>query len=134
MGPIAIFEDKVEETTTSGVQIKKISGWVGPEEGYEVPQKDADGNKTGVSTVEYPHYAKYTVRIMDNRLSYWRIKIVDSGLISVYEMTDDGGLPAMELEGNGAAGILRVAQIINAVMSLAVSYCDEPLEKQKPRA
>lgn len=128
MCPLAIFEEQVKKDQDD--RVYDVQGWVGPEEGYTVPQLDAEGNKTGVSTIEYLRYATYHVQIRDGRLSYWRIKFLDSGLVSVYEMTHENGRPAMELEGNGAAGILRVAQIINAVMSLAVTYCDERLEKQ----
>lgn len=129
MSPIAIFEEQVKKDDDGNVH--DVQGWVGPEEGYNVPQLDAKGNKTGVSTVEHQRYATYHVQIRDGRLSYWSIKFIDSGLVSVYEMTDENNHPAMELEGNGAAGILRVAQIVNAVMSLATEYCSERLEKQK---
>ncbi len=129
MSPLAIFEEQVKKDQDD--RVYDVQGWVGPEEGYTVPQLDAEGKKTGVSTIEYPRYATYHVQIRDGRLSYWRIKFLDSGLVSVYEMTHENGRPAMELEGNGAAGILRVAQIVNAVMSLATEYCDDRLEKQK---
>lgn len=129
MTPIAIFEEQIKKDENG--RVHDVQGWVGPEQGYSVPQLDENGSKTGVSTMEYPRYANYHVQIRDGRLSYWRIKFMDSGLVSVYEMTSENSRPAMELEGNGAAGILRVAQIVNAVMSLATEYCDDRLEKQK---
>ena len=132
MSPIAIFEEQVKKDQDD--RVYDVTGWVGPEEVYNVPQLDAEGNKTGVSTMEYPRYATYHVQIRDGRLSYWRIKFLDSGLVSVYEMTSENNRPAMELEGSGATGILRVAQIVNAVMSLAVGYCDSRLEDQKHTA
>lgn len=131
MTPIAIFEEQVK-TDAEGM-VHDVKGWVGPEEGYQVPQRDEDGKKTGVSTVEYPRYATYHVQIRAGRLSYWRIRFIDSGLVSVYEAKpgNSGSFSDMELEGNSAAGILRVAQIVNAVMSLATSYCERRLEDQK---
>lgn len=127
MNPIAIFEEQVKKDDND--QVQDVRGWVGPEEGVTIAQRDADGNKTGVSTMEYTRYADYHIQVRDGRLSYWRICFRDSGIIHVYEGKGDKW-PGMELEGSGAAGILRVAQIINAVMSLAVTYCDERLEKQ----
>lgn len=129
MSPLAIFEEQIKKDEND--RVHDVQGWVGPEEGYTIPQRNDKGEKTGVSTIEYPKYATYHVQIREGRLSYWRIKFLDSGLVSVYEMTSENNRPAMELEGNGAAGILRVAQIVNAVMSLATEYCDDRLEKQK---
>lgn len=129
MNPLAIFEEQVK--TDENGQVHDVRGWVGPEEGVTIAQRDAEGNKTGVSSVEYQRYAEYHIQVRGGRLSYWRIEFKDSGLVSVYEKKSDKEWPALELEGNGAAGILRVAQIVNAVMSLAVSYCDKRLEEQK---
>jgi len=128
MNPIAIFEEQVKKDENDLVQ--DVRGWVGPEEGVTTAQRDEKGEKTGVSTIEYERYAEYHIQVRGGRLSYWRIVFKDSGTIHVYESKQADKWPAMELEGSGAAGILRVAQIINAVMSLAVTYCDERLEKQ----
>lgn len=129
MNPIAIFEEQVKNDENG--QVQDVRGWVGPEEGITIAQRDADGNKTGVSTVEYTRYADYHIQVRGGRLSYWRICFKDSGIVSVYEAKNGNAWPGMELEGNSAAGILRVAQIVNAVMSLAVGYCDRKLEDQK---
>lgn len=129
MNPLAIFEEQVK--TDENGQVHDIRGWVGPEEGVTVAQRNADGYKTGVSTVEYQRYAEYYIQITNGRLSFWRIEFKDSGYVTVYEKKRDNEWPALELEGYGATGILRVAQIVNAVMSLAVSYCDKRLEEQK---
>jgi hypothetical protein len=132
MTPIAIFEEQIKKDENG--RVHDVQGWVGPEQGYSVPQLDENGNKTGVSTMEYPRYANYHVQIRDGRLSYWRIVFKDNAAVHVYESKNAGEWPAMELEGSGATGILRVAQIINAVMSLATEYCDERLEQQKTLA
>ena len=132
MSPLAIFEEQVKKDEND--QVCDVRGWVGPEEGVTVPQRDENNNRTGVSTIEYQRYAEYHIQVRGGRLSYWRIEFKDSGLVSVYEKKKEGEWPALELEGNTPAGILRVAQIVNAVMSLAVSYCDNRLEDQKASA
>lgn len=129
MTPLAIFEEEIKKDA-DGV-VYDVRGWVGPEEGITVPQRDANGDKTGVSRVEYQKYGRYHIQIRDKKLSYWRLCFVDSGIVNVYEAKGEGSFSAMELEGMTAAGMLRVAQIVNAVMSLAVTYCDERLENQK---
>lgn len=126
MQPIAIFEQEVK--TDEGGQVQDVRGWVGPEDGIVVKKQD------GVSQVEYTHYADYHIQVRGGRLSYWRIVFKDSNGLHVYESKPNGSWPGMELEGSGAIGILRVAQIVNAVMSLAVGYCDSRLEDQKSTA
>lgn len=132
MHTVAIFEEQIKHDEDG--HVKDVRGWVGPEEGYNKPQLDADGKATGVSTVEYQKFAEYHIQVRDGRLSYWRIRFNDSGLVSVYQAKNTSEWPAMELEGGNATGILRVAQIVNAVMSLAVGYCDTRLEDQKSTA
>lgn len=127
MSPVAIFEEEVKKDANG--QVYDVRGWVGPEEGVTVPQNGPDGKPTGVSRVEYKKYARYHVQFRGDRLSYWRICFIDDALVNVYEAKGEGEFNAMELEGMTAAGILRVAQIINAIMSLAAEYTGK-LENQ----
>lgn len=124
--PIAIFEDDIKNDG----DVISVSGFVGPEEGYKVAARTINGDKTGVFKIEYTHYADFSIQIKGGRLSYWRIDFLPNGAMSIYGPTTLGQRK-VEIEGMTATGLLRVGQIVNAVMSLAAEYCEQTLENQR---
>lgn len=125
MQPLAIFEDKIIKDDKDG-SVRQVSGWVGPEQGDETRMAEA----SSITQVTYKKYATYELFIKNGRISNWQIKFIDHGIVSVYESRSEDGARAAEFDGLTAAGLLRIAQIINAVMSSAAEYCGDRLEKQ----
>lgn len=123
---LAIFEESVQENEQK--QVTEVQGFIGPEAGKYVPHVQ-DGKKTGVSTMEYTRYATFKMKFEGGRVTYWRVSLRGNGSYGVYESTENGRA-IMELEGDFASGLVKLGQIVNALMSLAAEYSTTALEKQ----